>query len=78
MDGVNIGLSISGQPRLHPTFVHLTDLHIGAPELFDDHLLSDTSSTLATILDDIKSIVPQPDFIVVSADLVSRGESIDL
>ncbi|MDH7808716.1 MULTISPECIES: metallophosphoesterase [unclassified Rhizobium] len=62
---------------LHPTFVHLTDLHIGAPELFDDHLLSDTSSTLAAILEDIKSIVPQPDFIVISGDLVNRGEIID-
>lgn len=61
----------------HPTFVHLTDIHVGNPEIPDTHLFSDTSTTLTTILSDIKSIVPKPDFIVASGDLVNRGELSD-
>lgn len=61
----------------HPTFVHLTDIHVGNPEIPDDHLYSDTTTTLSAILADIKTIVPQPDFIVASGDLVNRGEFSD-
>lgn len=56
------------------TFIHLTDLHIGNPEVPDDHLFSDTSRTLATILADIKRLSPKPRFIVASGDLTNRGD----
>lgn len=56
------------------TFIHLTDLHVGNPEIPDDHLFSDTSKTLATILSDIKRISPKPRFIVASGDLTNRGD----
>ncbi|MFA5580557.1 MAG: metallophosphoesterase [Paracoccaceae bacterium] len=57
----------------HPTFVHLTDLHIGEPGVVDDHLYSDTSATLSAILRDVKSLVPQPDFLIASGDLSNHG-----
>lgn len=41
----------------------------------DDHLFSDTSATLRAILADIKSLVPQPSFIVASGDLTNRGDA---
>jgi 3',5'-cyclic-AMP phosphodiesterase len=56
------------------TFVHLTDLHVGNPAIPDDHLYSDTSTTLRRILADIKTLVPQPKFIVASGDLTNRGD----
>ena len=57
------------------TFVHLTDLHVGDPAVQDDHLYSDTSATLAAILAEVKSLVPQPKFIVASGDLTNRGDA---
>lgn len=57
------------------TFVHLTDLHIGNPDVVDDHLFSDTSATLRAILADVKRMVPQPRFIVASGDLTNRGDA---
>jgi 3',5'-cyclic-AMP phosphodiesterase len=56
------------------TFVHLTDLHVGDPAVQDDHLHSDTSTTLTKILAEIKTLVPQPEFIVASGDLTNRGD----
>lgn len=58
----------------HVTFVHLTDLHIGNPAVPDDHLYSDTSTTLSAILADVKKLVPHPSFIVASGDLTNRGD----
>lgn len=57
------------------TFVHLTDLHVGNPEVQDDHLYSDTNATLRSILASIKSLQPQPKFIVASGDLTNRGDA---
>lgn len=56
------------------TFVHLTDLHVGNPAVVDDHLYSDTSTTLTRILADIKQLSPAPKFIVASGDLTNRGD----
>lgn len=56
-------------------FVHLTDLHIGNPQVQDDDLYSDTSATLADTLAQIRALVPQPEFIVVSGDLTNRGDA---
>lgn len=56
------------------TFVHLTDLHVGNPAVADDHLHSDTTTTLAAMLADVKKLVPQPKFIVASGDLTNRGD----
>src|SRR5687768_5898874 len=57
------------------TFVHLTDLHVGNPSVEDSHLYSDTSATLRRILADIKSLQPQPKFIVASGDLTNQGDA---
>lgn len=57
------------------TFIHLTDLHIGNPAVEDDHLFSDTTATLARILAEIKTLQPQPRFIVASGDLTNRGDA---
>lgn len=56
------------------TFVHLTDLHIGNPAVQDDHLYSDTATTLRAILADVKRLVPQPRFIIASGDLTNTGD----
>lgn len=56
------------------TFVHLTDLHIGDPAQ-DDHLFSDTRSTLAEIVRLVGTIEPKPSFVVASGDLSNRGDA---
>lgn len=57
------------------TFVHLTDLHIGNPDIVDDHLFSDTTANLKALLADIKTLVPQPKFIVATGDLTNQGDA---
>lgn len=57
------------------TFVHLTDLHIGNPLVEDDHLYSDTATTLRRILAEVKTMVPAPRFIVASGDLTNQGDA---
>lgn len=59
----------------HYTFVHLTDLHIGNPDIVDDHLFSDTSANLRALIADIKALVPQPKFIVATGDLTNQGDA---
>ena len=56
------------------TFMHLTDLHVGNPEVPDASLLSDTNATLRTILAEVGSFHPAPSFVVVSGDITNRGE----
>ena len=56
------------------TFVHLTDLHVGNPAVEDDHLYSDTNSTLRDILASIRTLQPKPKVIVASGDLTNRGD----
>jgi 3',5'-cyclic AMP phosphodiesterase CpdA len=58
----------------HPTFVHLTDLHVGNPAVRDDHLHSDTNANLAAMLREVKLIRPAPRFIVASGDLTNQGD----
>lgn len=57
------------------TFVHLTDLHIGIPEVEDPRLFSDTTSTLRANLAQIRAMNPQPEFVIVSGDLTNRGDA---
>lgn len=56
------------------TFVHITDLHISAPELRDERLRSDTTATVATVLDMIRQIEPRPAFVIASGDLTNHGD----
>lgn len=56
------------------TFVHLTDLHIGDPAT-DDHLFSETQTTLKQVLAMVASIDPKPSFLVASGDLTNRGDA---
>lgn len=56
------------------TFIHLTDLHVGRPDVEDTHLFSDTSATLKIILDLVNTVSPRPSFVVASGDLTNRGD----
>ena len=56
-------------------FIHLTDLHVGNPDVADDHLFSDTAATLARVLKLIGSMDPKPQFIIASGDLTNRGDA---
>ncbi len=58
----------------NPTFIHLTDLHVGEPSVEDKHLYSDTTATLRAILADIGKLQPKPKFIIASGDLTNRGD----
>ena len=55
------------------SFIHITDLHVGNPAIADDHLFSDTSATLGTMLELIASMDQPPKFIIASGDLSNRG-----
>ncbi|MFV7789139.1 metallophosphoesterase, partial [Enterococcus faecium] len=57
------------------TFVHITDLHVGNPAVTDDHLYSDTTTTLRAILADVKQVRPKPSFILATGDLTDRGDA---
>ena len=57
------------------TFVQLTDLHIGNPEVEDPRLFSDTTSTLRENLAQIRAMTPPPEFVIVSGDLTNRGDA---
>lgn len=57
------------------TFVHITDLHVGNPDVADDHLYSDTTTTLRAILADVKRVEPRPSFIVATGDLTNKGDA---
>ncbi|MCB1398298.1 MAG: metallophosphoesterase [Rhodobacter sp.] len=56
-------------------FVHLTDLHVNAPDMEDPHLLSDSTATLRRTLAEIKRLTPRPRFIVASGDLTNHGDA---
>jgi 3',5'-cyclic AMP phosphodiesterase CpdA len=56
------------------TFIHLTDLHVGNPDIADSHLFSDTSATLEAILELVATVSPRPSFIVASGDLTNQGD----
>ncbi|MFV0473356.1 MAG: metallophosphoesterase [Pikeienuella sp.] len=56
------------------TFVHITDLHVNAPGIEDDMLLSDTSATLRRTLGEIARMKEPPAFIIASGDLTNHGE----
>jgi 3',5'-cyclic AMP phosphodiesterase CpdA len=56
------------------TFVHITDLHVGAPGVPDPNLHSDTTANFRAIMADIKRMNPRPSFIIASGDLTNRGD----
>ncbi|MBF9235258.1 metallophosphoesterase [Microvirga alba] len=56
------------------TFIHLTDLHVGVPDVADPHLFTDTAATLSTILEMVATIDPKPSFLVASGDLTNKGD----
>ncbi len=57
------------------TFLHLTDLHISAPDPVDAALHSDTTATLLTVRGMIAGMATQPAFILVSGDLTNHGDT---
>lgn len=57
-----------------PRFIHLTDIHLSDPARPDPLRNADTVSALAQAIETINAIRPAPDFVVVSGDLVNRGD----
>ena len=57
------------------TFVHLTDLHVGNPDVPDASLQTDTAATLRAVLKDVQRLQPVPAFMVVSGDLTNLGDT---
>tara|TARA_R110002020_G_scaffold233050_10_gene444762 strand:+ start:1279 stop:2139 length:861 start_codon:yes stop_codon:yes gene_type:complete len=57
------------------TFIHMTDLHVNAPDLQDDMLFNDTRETLRRTLTEIARMETKPSFIVASGDLTNRGDA---
>lgn len=58
-------------------FVHLTDLHVSAPQVENPLLLSDTMSAVRASFAAIRALPQAPDFVVVSGDLTDRGRPED-
>ena len=56
------------------TFVHITDLHVSAPEAADPGLHSDTPATLERMVGIVNAMTPRPDFVVASGDLTNHGD----
>ncbi|WP_417672475.1 metallophosphoesterase family protein [Pseudodonghicola sp.] len=55
-------------------FLHLTDIHLTAPEAEDPHQYADTVTVLARMVEIANGISPRPDFIVASGDLTNIGD----
>ena len=58
-------------------FVHLTDLHLSAPQLANPLLLSDTMSAVRASFAAIRGLSQRPAFVVISGDLTDRGRPED-
>ncbi|MFN3643249.1 MAG: metallophosphoesterase [Gemmobacter sp.] len=56
-------------------FVHITDLHVSAPEPADPGLASDTTETLRCVRGLIEAMDPAPAFVIASGDLTNRGDA---
>lgn len=56
------------------SFVHITDLHISAPELEDTRLRSDTTATLKAVRAMIEGLASRPAFVIASGDLTNHGD----
>lgn len=59
---------------LPTTFLHLTDLHISAPERGDNTLNGDTLAALDAAIDRIAGMDFPPAFVAISGDLTHRGD----
>ena len=57
-------------------FVHLTDLHVTAPQTPDHTLKTDTPGTLARVVAAIGAMDPAPAFVVASGDLTNLGDAV--
>ncbi len=55
-------------------FLHITDLHISAPETEDESRQTDTIATLDRLIALAPALSPRPDFIVASGDLTNVGD----
>jgi 3',5'-cyclic AMP phosphodiesterase CpdA len=56
------------------TFIQITDLHIGHAVHPDPSLRIDSSANLELALETLAKVQPKPKFIIVSGDLVDRGD----
>ena len=54
-------------------FLHITDLHLSAPEAGDPGLQSDTPATLRRVVGIVQAMKQKPDFVVASGDLTNTG-----
>lgn len=56
------------------TFLHLTDLHIQAPQAGGLGLHSDTAAALRQTLEMISTVEPRPAFLAITGDLTNNGD----
>lgn len=56
-------------------FLHITDLHLTAPETDDPHQHADTLAALERMIDIANTLSPRPDFVVASGDLTNLGDA---
>ncbi|MDK3016744.1 metallophosphoesterase family protein [Pseudodonghicola flavimaris] len=54
--------------------LHLTDIHLTAPETEDSHQYADTVATLERMVGIIAAMTPAPDAVVASGDLTNIGD----
>lgn len=55
------------------TFLHFTDLHVG-DQATDSHLYADTTANIRQFQAMIRSMDPQPQFVVATGDLTNLGD----
>jgi Icc protein len=55
-------------------FLHITDLHITAPETEDETRQTDTVRALARMIEIANTLDPAPAFVVASGDLTNIGD----
>ncbi|MCE8007326.1 metallophosphoesterase [Aestuariivita sp.] len=56
-------------------FLHITDLHLTAPETQDPGQQTDTAAALDQVIVHAQQLEPRPDFIIASGDLTNIGDA---
>ncbi len=55
-------------------FIHITDMHLSHPDLNDPDKHADTVANLQLAIERISELLPRPEFVIASGDLVNQGD----